>query len=100
MFWATRDDEPNGYIGIHCDFANQCEDIPLRIEVFAFVQSVNDDDGRARSDWEESDWFNDESFQLYSRGLLGEGKVLYHGPINMLEHTMYVRCELVGESGK
>jgi len=55
IFEATRYDEPNGDIGIHCDLTNQCEDITLRIEVFALVKSVDDDYSRTSRDWEESD---------------------------------------------
>ena len=100
MFWATRDDEPNGDTGIHCNLANQCEDIALRINIFAFVESVDDDYSRMSGDWEVSDWFGDKSFQLDSCGPLGEGKVLHHGPINGLEHAMYICCELVGKGRK
>jgi hypothetical protein len=100
IFWATRDDETSGDIKIQGDLANQCEDITLRIEVFAFVESVDDDYSRAKRSREESDWFNDESFQLDSSGHLGEGKILHHGPIDRLEHTIHVHGKLIGEGGK
>ena len=90
-------------IGIHCDLANQCEDITLGIEVFAFVESVDDDYDRAKRDkrdWEESDGINDKCLQLDSSGPLGERKILDHGLIHMLEHTRYLHCELVGKRGK
>ena len=97
MFRTTRDNESNDDIGIHCDLANQCEDITLRIEVFAFVESVDDDYSRVKRVRKECEWFNDEAFQLDSSGPLGEGKVLHHGPINI---PVYVRCKLVGKGGK
>jgi hypothetical protein len=100
MFWATRNDEPNGDIGIQGDLANQCKDLTLRLEVFAFIESVDDDYSRAKRDRKESDWFNDETPQLDSSGHIGEGKVLHHGPIDRLEHTIHVHCKLVGKGGK
>ena len=89
VFRATRDDEPNGDIGLQGDLANQCEDTALRIEVFAFVEPI-DDDYRRVSRGEESNWFNDESLQLDSSGHIREGKVLHHRPIDRLEHTIHV----------
>jgi len=47
VFRATRDDEPNGDIGLQGDLANQCEDTELQIEVFAFVEPIDDDYRRA-----------------------------------------------------
>ena len=55
--------------------------------------------GRARN-WEASDWFDDESFQLDGSGPLGEGKVLHYGLINRLKHAIYVRYELISEGGE
>ena len=77
--------------------------ITLGIEVFAFVESVDDDYGRAKRDkrdWEESDGVNDECLQLDSSGSLGEREILDHCLIDMLEHARYRHCELVGKGGK